>query len=69
MTDDERDALLLRLEAGQKDLEAGVNNLQLRQGELLYYVKAIAKRVLSPAEVTEIETELMVALATIKEST
>ena len=88
MTEEERDDLLLRLDAGLSALyekvdelqggqvalrsgldalEEALGDLQTGQGELLIYVKEMAKRLLSPAEISEIETGIAIALAVIQE--
>ena len=72
MTDEERDALLLRLDntvnrldntVNRLDntvnrLDNTVNRLEAGQTELRVYVKAMARKLLAPAEIAEIEAEV-----------
>ena len=51
MTDDERDALLKRLDAGQEDCHAGLDEIEV-------YIKAMAGKILGPDEIADIETGL-----------
>ena len=51
MTDEERDSILLELQAGVQRLEVGQKRLEV-------YVRAIAGRLLAPAEIEEIEAEV-----------
>ena len=63
MTDEERDALLLRLEAGQKQLWGGLNDLRAGQRGLEVYLRAVARKLLSPTEVMEVERQAAQASA------
>ena len=65
MTEAERDALLLRLEAGQNEilgrldrLEAGQASLQSELRYLTAYVKAMGDELLPPAQIKAIEAEV-----------
>ena len=51
MTDEERDALLERL-------EATVNRMEPKVDGIVVYVKAMARKLLAPAEIAEIEAEV-----------
>ena len=51
MTDEQRDALLLRLEAKVDGLDSKVDGLVI-------YVKAMAHKLLAPAEIAEIEEKV-----------
>ena len=61
MTDEERDALLQHLVAGQDKHDALLQRLVAGQDELRVYVKAMARKLLAPAEIAEIEAEVAIA--------
>ena len=51
LTDEQRDEILLGLQAGQARLEVHVHSIDV-------YVRAMARRLLSPTELVEIEAEV-----------
>ena len=66
LTGEERDNILLELRDRMTGLEGRMDRLETGQGELLIYVKEIAKRLLSPAEITEVETGIAIALSVVQ---
>jgi uncharacterized coiled-coil protein SlyX len=70
MTTEERDALLLRLDSTVTRLDSTVTRLdstvtrlEAGQDELRVYMKAMARKLLAPVEIAEIETEVVNANA------